>query len=125
MPSYQQTAPFMQGIDAVLDATCTGLIVDVPITAIGSIATLYTPPAGKKFRLLGGLISVSGAANVLFEDNAAGAANYIFRVPALAVNTPCFFSLGRGRLSAAADNVLKATSSAAANITGVLYVAVE
>lgn len=123
--SYTATAGFMTGVEPVLDATCLGTRVDVPITAIGSIATLYTPPAGKKFRLLGGYISVSGAANVLFEDNAAATANFIFRVPALAVNTPFFFSLGNGFLSAAADNVLKATSSAAANITGTLFISIE
>lgn len=123
--SYTSSPNFTVGAQPVVDVTNQGLRIDVPITAIGSIATLYTPPTGKKFRLLGGYISVSGAANVLFEDNSAATANFIFRAPALAVNEPFYFSLGNGFLSAAADNVLKATSSAAANITGTLFVSVE
>ena len=95
---------------------------DVGTVAIGTIATVWTPTSGKKFRLLGGLISVSAAVNILFEDNAAGAGNFIFRVPAMLINTPLAFTLGgNGFLSAAVDRVLKATGSGAANLTGTLY----
>jgi hypothetical protein len=87
--------------------------------AIGSIATVWTPASGKKFRLMGGSISVSAAVSILFEDNAAGAT--IIQLPKLAVDTPYNFDLGNGILSAAANNVLKATSSGAANVTGYLY----
>lgn len=93
---------------------------DLNAVAIGSIATVYTPTSGKKFRLMGGMISVSAAASVLFEDNAGGAT--IFRTPKLLADTPFVFTLGgNGFLSAAANNVLKATASASASITGVLY----
>jgi hypothetical protein len=69
---------------------------------------------------MGGWISVSAAASVLFEDNAGGAT--VFRTPKLLVDTPFAFTLGgNGFLSAAANNVLKATSSASASITGTLY----
>jgi hypothetical protein len=84
-----------------------------------------TPTTGKKYRLLGGYISVSGASSVLFEDNAAGAANYIFRTPLLAINTPFYFTLGTGYLSPVANNVLKATSSASANLVGTLFYSEE
>jgi hypothetical protein len=89
--------------------------------AIGTIATVWTPASGKKFRITGGSISVSAAASVLFEDNAAGAGNFVFRTPKLLADTPYTFSLGDGYTSVAADQVLKATSSAAANVTGTLW----
>jgi hypothetical protein len=86
---------------------------------ITTITTVWTPASGKKFRLMGGCISVSAACSVLFEDNAAAA--YVMRTPKLLADTPYNFDLGQGKLSAAANNVLKATSSAAAVLTGVLY----
>lgn len=94
---------------------------DVSTVAIGSIATVWTPASGKKFRLMGGSISVSAAVSVLFEDNSAGAGNFIWRTPKLLADTPYNFDLGNGFLSATADNVLKATSSSAANLIGTLY----
>lgn len=95
--------------------------VDLSAVSITSIATVWTPTSGKKFRLMGGSISVSAAVNVLFEDNSAGAGNFVWRTPTLNANTPYNFDLGNGKLSAATNNVLKATASAAATITGTLY----
>lgn len=94
--------------------------IDMNAVSISSIATLWTPAGGKKFRLLGGTFSVSAAASVLFEDNGAGTT--IFRTPKLAADAPYNFDLGpTGVLSGAADRILKGTSSAAATITGTLY----
>lgn len=87
--------------------------------AIGSIATVWTPAGGKKFRLMGGSISVSAAVSILFEDNAGGTT--ILQLPKLPADTPYNFDIGNGLLSGAEDRVLKATSSAAANCTGYLY----
>lgn len=95
--------------------------VDLNAVSITSIATVWTPTSGKKFRLMGGSISVSAACSVLFEDNSAGAANFVWRTPKLAADTPYNFDLGNGKLSAAINQLLKATSSAAAAITGTLY----
>lgn len=95
--------------------------VDLSAVSITSIATVWTPTSGKKFRLMGGSISVSAACNVLFEDNAAGAGNFVWRTPTLLAATPYNFDLGNGKLSATVNNVLKATASAAATITGTLY----
>ena len=95
---------------------------DVATIAIGTIATVWTPAGGKKFRLMGGIISVTAAVNILFEDNAAGAGNFVVRIPTMLVGTPFQFTLGgNGFLSAVANNVLKATSSAAANLVGTLF----
>lgn len=94
--------------------------VDVPTVAVGSIATLWTPASGKRIRLLGLTVSLSAAANLLLEDNAGG--NFVLRTPKLLADTPYTFDLGpNGILLAAADRVLKGTSSAAANLTGTLF----
>jgi len=96
--------------------------VSLSAVTIDTIATVLTPTTGKKFRLLGGTLSASTAISVLFEDNTAGAGNFIFRTPKLLVDTPYnFTTIGNGILSAAANNLLKATGSAAGNITGTLY----
>lgn len=93
---------------------------DLSAVAIGSITTVWTPASGKKVRLMGGSISVSAAASVLFEDNSAGNGT-AWRTPKLLADTPYNFDLGNGYLLGSANNVLKATSSASANITGTLY----
>lgn len=110
------------GAEAAFRARVPDTFKDVATVAAGSIVTCWTPATGKKVRLLGGSISSSAAANVLFEDNSAAAANFVFRTPKLLADTPYTFDLGeKGVLLSAANNVLKMTSSAAANITGTLY----
>lgn len=100
---------------------------DVSAVNIATIATVWTPASGKRIRLMRIMLSVSVAANVLFEDNSAGAANFLFRTPLLIVGTPYLFDLGdNGRLLAAANNVLKATASVAlTTMTGTLMGAEE
>ncbi len=100
---------------------------DMAAVAITTIATVYTPTSGKKFRLMGGFISVSAACSVLFEDN-VGAGGTVFRTPQLLANTPYNFVVkgGQGYLSAAANNVLKGTASTGTvTITGTLYLCEE
>ena len=94
---------------------------DVSAVTVTTITTLWTPASGKKFRLMGGTLSCSTAVSILFEDNVGGAT--IFRTPKLLVDTPYTFEVkgGQGFLSAVANNVLKATSSAAGVITGTLF----
>jgi hypothetical protein len=94
-------------------------VVNLNGVTITTIATVWTPASGLRFRLLGGSISVSAAVSVLFEDNTAGVT--VLRTPKLVQDTPFNFDLGNGVLSGAADRVLKATGSAAATITGFLY----
>jgi hypothetical protein len=86
---------------------------------VTTIATVWTPATGKKFRLMGGCISLSVAGSVLFEDNTAG--NDVYQSPVLLASTPYNFDLGDGVLSSTINNVLKATASGAATITGTLY----
>ncbi len=95
---------------------------DVAGVAIGSIAAVWTPASGKTIRLLGGTLSASAAISVLLEDNAAGADKFVLRTPKLVADTPYTFDLGPvGKALSAADNVLKATGSAAGAITGTLW----
>jgi hypothetical protein len=88
--------------------------------SIATEATIWTPAAGKKFRLMGGLISVgTAAANVLIKDNTAGTTIAI--LPKTAVDVAFTFVLGNGVLSAAANNVLTATGVATTTISGVVW----
>jgi hypothetical protein len=97
-----------------------GRYVDLNGATITTIATVWTPAAGKKFRLMGGMISVDSACSVLFEDNGAGTT--IIRTPKLLANTPYNFVLANGILSGAADRVLKATASTGTvTITGAIW----
>lgn len=93
--------------------------VDMNAITITSITSVWVPTSGKKFRLMGGSFSVSAAVSVLFEDQVAGA--FVWRTPKLLADTPYNFDLGNGKLSGIAGQILKATSSAAAVITGTLY----
>lgn len=123
--SFTSSPNFTDGSLPVLDSTTCGLRGDVNAVAVGSIATVLTPSSGKKLRILGMYIGVSAACSVLFEDNSAGTANFVFRTPPMATNTGMYFSLGNGKLLSAVDNVLKATSSAAANLTGTIFYSEE
>ena len=101
--------------------------VDLNAVAITTIATLYTPAAGKKIRLISGSISVSAACSVLFEDNSAGNGT-AFRTPQLLANTPYNFLVtgGQGYRLALADSLLKGTASTGTvTITGTLQIAEE
>jgi hypothetical protein len=124
MGSYQGSSGWNQGNVPTTPAINSAKWGDVSAVTISTIATVLTPSTGKKFRLLGGYISMSANASVLFEDNAA-LSTAKFRTPLLLANTPFYFDLGKGMLSAAANNVLKATSSAAGAITGTLFYSEE
>lgn len=93
---------------------------DLSAVTITTISTVWTPAAGKRIRFMGGTISTSTAVSVLFEDNAGGTT--VFRTPKLLADTPYTFTVngGQGKVLAA-DNVLKATSSAAGVITGTIW----
>jgi len=90
--------------------------------AIGSEATIWTPAGGKKFRVMGGIVSVGVAAgNVLLKDNTAGTT--IFIIPKAPLDTPIVLpaNIANGILSAAANNVLTATGVATATLSGTIF----
>ena len=96
-----------------------GVFKDLNAVAISTSVSVWTPPSSKKFRLMGGSVSVSAAGSVLFEDNASG--KFVFRTPKLAADTPYNFDLPGGRVSATAGNSLVATLSVSGAITGTIW----
>jgi hypothetical protein len=98
------------------------IVAAVAITA-GAGTTIWTPTAGKKFRVLGFAFSVSAAASLILGDNVVG--TVIFRSPLLPIAGT--FQLGAtdlgdiGILSATINNVLKLDVSANATVTGTVW----
>jgi hypothetical protein len=89
--------------------------------SVASEVTIWTPAAGKKFRIMGFcLTSGTVGGNVLFKDNTAGTT--ILVVPFGAANaTIGSDGMGNGILSAAANNVLTATGVATQTISGFVF----
>lgn len=90
------------------------------ITA-GTGATIWTPAAGKKFRVMGVSISTSVAGQLLFGDNLVG--TVIARSPTLAAGAAWQLGaadMGNGILSAAANNVLK-LDGPTGNVMGMVW----
>jgi hypothetical protein len=94
-------------------------IAAVAVTA-GTPQTVWTPAAGKKFRLMGFAVSLTVAGSVIFDDNAVG--TEIIRTPLLAAGTGIASPpMGNGFLSAAANNVLQVNVSATGSVSGFVY----
>ena len=86
----------------------------------GTAVLVYTPAAGKKFRLLSYHLSLSVAGSVIFREGAnAGASTEFLRTPLLAagIGQPAP-GMGNGFLSAAANNVLAIDATASGTISG-------
>ena len=90
------------------------------ITA-GTPVTIWTPPAGKRFRLMGWSLTSSPATTVIMED-ASGSANEFLRAGCAAAGTASIGpDLGNGYLSAAANNALCFDVTTSATINGFVY----
>ena len=88
-------------------------------TAIGAEATAYTVSGAAKRVVVTGLaIAVSAACSVQFLDGTGGAIK--IQVPLLAINTPFVLDLGEGIVLTAGNN-LRVISSAAANLSGMVF----
>lgn len=81
--------------------------------------TIWTPAAGRRFRLMGYQLAASVAGNVLLRDNTAG--TIISVLPSAAGGAGVYVDLKNGILSAAANNVLTATGPAASTLSGVVF----
>lgn len=95
--------------------------VTLNAVSIASEATIWTPAAGKKFRLLGYLLtSGTVGGNVTLKDNTAGTTIAIlpFGAAAQPLAGP---NMNNGILSAAANNVLTATGTATQTLSGYLF----
>jgi hypothetical protein len=100
-----------------------GIFKSLNTVSVAAETTLWTPSAGRKFRLMGFCLTALGAAgNVTLKDNTGGAALPI-TLPfgaigaSLTVMPP---ALGNGILSATAGNVLTATGAASQTLSGFL-----
>lgn len=88
---------------------------------ITSETTIWTPAAGKKFRLMGFCLTQGVATGaVVLKDNTAGTTILIIPPQTIAV---AFASppMGNGILSAAANNVLTATGASTETLTGFVF----
>lgn len=98
-------------------------IVNLNAVSINAEAALWTPAAGKRFRLMGGLISVGTAAgNVILRDGTGLAT--ILILPKAVLDDP--FELPpqlflNGILSGAINRVLTGQGVATATISGFLF----
>lgn len=94
----------------------------VPIQAVavtaGVAQVVWTPGGGKKFHLMGFMVSLSVAGYIIFEDNTTE----FLRTPAMAAGigqaNPANF--GNGYTSSAANNTIKMDVSASGTINGFL-----
>lgn len=97
-------------------------VIFKPLAAVSMTAeiTIWTPAAGKKFRLMGYCLeSGTLGGNVTLKDNTAGTT--ILIVPFGAANGVINDSFGNGILSAAANNVLTAIGAATQTLSGYVY----
>jgi hypothetical protein len=92
-------------------------IAAVAVTA-GTPAAFWTPTAGKKFRLMGFMLSLSVAGSVILKD----AATEMIRTPLMAAGVGLAAPpLGNGILSALANNVLNGDVTATGSVSGFVF----
>ena len=94
-------------------------VAAVAITS-GTPVAVWTPASGKKFRLMGGAVSLSVAGYILFEDNSG---TVVWQSPTLLAGTPYNLpdNFGNGILSAAANNPLYLDVSASGTVNGGVF----
>lgn len=104
--------------DRLRTATIFKSVQNINVVA-GTPATVWTPAAGKKFRLLGWDLAVTTATNaILFKDNGTEIARTVGGGPNHAT-TPVGW--GNGILSAAANNVLQIDVLTSTMINGTVF----
>ena len=80
--------------------------------------TIWTPAAGKKFRLMGFVVSLSVAGFILFEDSGVQLIRTGALAAGIAIASP---PMGNGILSALANNVLQVDVNANGNVNGFVF----
>lgn len=119
--SVADTKRDLAALQAVVTPVYPNVFVPVSAVSIAAEATLWTPTSGKKFRLMGGLLTATGAAgNIIVKDGSGGST--IFLIPNTLVGTPFLFNLpGIGILSGAANNLLRAIGVTSQVLNGTLW----
>lgn len=81
--------------------------------------TIWTPTSGKKFNLMGMVLTCGAASTLTFKDNTAGSTIFITRGGA---DQPIVIpQMSNGLISAAANNVLTVTRGTACTLDGVVW----
>lgn len=91
-------------------------IATVAVVA-GTPVTIWTPAAGKKFRLMGFLLFNSAGGTILLKDEATE----IFRLVTSTAGPTVGPAFGNGILSALANNTLKLDVGTGGNISGTVF----
>jgi len=111
----------LAALQGVLQTTSEVATVLTPVNAvvITSESTLWTPTSGKKFRLLGGFLSYTGAvSNVTLKDGISGAT--IFTIPNALLSSPFQFIVPGGVTSSTINNPLRAVGTTLQVLNGTL-----
>ncbi len=83
-----------------------------------TVQTIWTPSSGKRFRLMGGFLTVTVATgNIQIRDGGST----VILVPALALATNIQFDLGAGYLSTAINNTLQMIGPALMVASGTVW----
>jgi hypothetical protein len=104
------------GWDRLRDAN---VFKTVNLAAATAETALWTPAAGKKFRLVGLVLTVGGAADCQFNDGAGGST--VFLLSATAAQVFVLERLGNGLVSGAANRALTVVRSTAVTLKGTLW----
>lgn len=114
-----QRAPALVELVAAQVAPLADVITSFSALAIDSEATVWTPASGKKWRLLGFVITSSGAAgDITLKDDTGGTT--VLTIPETPTGQPLSVMLGAGLTSSSADYVLTATGTTSQTISGFL-----
>lgn len=101
-----------------LPANSVVVIKSFAAVAVGAEVTIWTPAAGRRFHLFGASFTLSAAAQLTLKDNTAGPTILIADRPIAGMPPFDDWSVIEGIPSAAINNVLRAVSSVAANLSG-------
>lgn len=112
--------PVKQGSGGLVRERIADTFKNVSAT-IATEQTIWTPTSGKKFRLMGFVLTQGVLANAItLKDNTAGTT--ILTIPANTLGTALVSPpMGNGILSAAANNVLTATGGTGQTISGYVF----
>jgi hypothetical protein len=92
----------------------------ISAVTITNETTVWTPAAGKKFRLMGFALSAGTAAgNITVRDGSAGSTVLI--IPKMPADTPLTANFGNGILSAAVNNVLTVQGASTETLSGTIW----
>ena len=122
--SAQRVVVVKPGAGAFLDAEANTQIINVAAQAItaNTPVTIFTPAAGKKWRIISFMLSTTVAGAILFKE----AGTERFRTPLLAANIGVASpSLGDGRLANAAAATLQLDVTVTGNVSGFVVIREE